>query len=404
MKNQESWVNVAFLLLIPLLILAGYKASLDPARAAAPPGAGVSPRLSAFIGAGPGTAQLAPAVVTASVPISSDTLNTASGSAAQALPLPDEPGGSSQALAEFRSEPTPLYIQSGTYARAGASPQGEAVATIEQLGDNRYRLHAGGLDAEFSMEGQVVAFRDDAFRELSLALDDASLTIDYPANAFGEPGADVADVRGIYYLREASSDESPFLRSLYDSIQLSGSLRQGEVVITTYLLDSDERLLLLDWRREEGDAEAEMPVIVRYHPATGRFTPIPWDKAQETLRLWNASEAMVYEITHKAYADRYREVLADRAGLGKPEDAPLSEQEAFFIATGERSVTRTELIRTEPEAAGTKYIQEVDSADEAAVIVHLYDLVEEGEEAHAATVDWLEVDRRTGRVSSMFEA
>ncbi|TYP68365.1 hypothetical protein [Paenibacillus methanolicus] len=390
MKNQESWVNVAFLLLIPLLILAGYKASLDPGRAAAPPGSGVSPRLSAFIGAGPGSAQAAIAAANAGGPIAS----------AYAPPT----------TASGQLEPIPLYIQSGTYAQAGASSRREAIATLEQLGDNRYRLHAavrlsgheaGGLDAEFSVDGQTIAFHDDAYRELSLALGDDSLTIDYPANAFGEPGA---DLRGIYYLRSAPSDESPFLRALYDSIQLSGTMRQGQLVIHTYPLGPEERWLLLEARDGESGGTANPPSLVRYRPAAGQFTPITWEKAQETLRMRDASEAMIYEITHKRFADRYREVLADRTIRGTPDKAPLSEQEAFYIAVGERSVTRTEQLRDEPEATGSRYIQVVDSSDEAAVLVHLYELVEDAEESHTATIDWLEVDRLTGRVSSMFEA
>ncbi|MFB9327546.1 hypothetical protein ACFFSY_16570 [Paenibacillus aurantiacus] len=401
MKNQESWVNFAFLLLIPLLILAGYKASLDPGRAASPPGASVSPRLSAFIGAGPGAALAAPAAVTAS---------GAAPAAQTVLPPPSEPIDTSAGVAEARLEPIALYIQTGTYAQAGDSPQRDAVATLEQLSDNRYRLHAAVrqfgrdasvLDAEFTVEGQTAVFIDEAFRELSLTFNDDSLSIEYPANAFGEPEA---DLRGIYYLRSAPSDESPFLRALYDSIQLSGTLRQGEAVIHTYLLDSNERLLLLDWRHGEDDAETGIPALVRYHPATGQFTPIPWDNVLETLRLWDANEAMIYEITHRAYADRYREVLAIRSGLGKPQDAPLSEQESFYIATGERGVTRTDRARTEPEAAGSRYIQEVDSSDEATVLVHLYEIAGDGQESHTATVDWLEIDRHTGRVSGMFDA
>ncbi|MFC4100803.1 hypothetical protein [Paenibacillus xanthanilyticus] len=394
MKNQESWVNVAFLLLIPLLILAGYKASLDPGRAAAPPGAGASPRLSAFIGAGPGSAQAAVAAANAGGPILAAYAGDSPPQAAASDPL----------------EPLPLYIQSGTYAQAGGSSQREAIATLEQLGDNRYRLYAAvhlsgvdtvELDAAFIVDGQTVAFQDDAYRELSLTLGDDSITIDYPANAFGDPEA---DLRGTYYLRSAPSDESPFLRALYDSIQLSGTMRQGQLVIHTYPLGPDERWLLLEARDSEGGGTANPPSLVRYRPHTGQFAPIPWEKALETLRLQDASEAMIYEITHKRYADRYRDVLEDRATREMPENAPLSEQEAFYIATGEHSVTRTEQLRDEPAAAGSRYIQEIDSSDEATVVVHLYELVEDGEEGHTATVDWLEVDRLTGRVSSMFEA
>ncbi len=61
--------------------------------------------------------------------------------------------------------------------------------------------------------------------------------------------------------------------------------------------------------------------------------------------------------------------------------------------------------RRDENNIGTIFVQEVDNSDENTVTIHIYEIVRNDEtDTHTATGDWLEVNRRTGRViSTLFE-
>jgi|GEM_PF-3226508 len=83
---------------------------------------------------------------------------------------------------------------------------------------------------------------------------------------------------------------------------------------------------------------------------------------------------------------------------------PLGEQEAFYIAIGEANATSVSDNRRDERHIGSIVVSEVDRSDADFVTIHRYEDVRSGEaDEHTATLDWLQVDRRSGRVSGLFD-
>ncbi|UMV45525.1 hypothetical protein LMZ02_18595 [Paenibacillus macerans] len=308
----------------------------------------------------------------------------------------------------------------GTYIIGYYDPANVGIAEVKKLGGgDQYHLnvqivrgfshHNGEIDGDFRVDGQRLVFADELYRNVSLSFTDNALTIDYPEEDFF--GGANAEPRDTYFLQNSGTEDAPFLSRLYDQAGVEEAYRNGFTDVYTYPLDNDENLLLLRSQSSVDRAVTASERIVIHNPKEDRFIPlgevVPYDldSIREQLKAYNVDEELVYEVTRKEYADRYKEVLMKRFDQGQAEflngAVNLTEEEAFYIVTGIENSTAAENNRRDNQNIGSIFIQEVDHADEQAVTIHIYEEVRNDEtDTHTATADWLSVDRQTGRVVS----
>ncbi|RRJ66232.1 hypothetical protein EHV15_27425 [Paenibacillus oralis] len=307
----------------------------------------------------------------------------------------------------------------GTYIIGYYDPANVGIAEVKKLGGDQYHLnvqvvrgfshHNGEIDGDFRVDGQRLVFTDELYRNVSLSFTDGALTIDYPEEE-GFGGAN-AEPRGTYFLQNSGTEDAPFLTGLYDQAGVEEVYRNGFTDVFTYPLDDDQNLLLLRSQSSVNHAVTASEHIVIHNHKEDRFiligevVPYDLDGVREQLKAYNVDEELVYEVTRKEYADRYKEVLMKRFDQGQPEflngAVNLTDEEAFYIVMGIENSTAAENNRRDDQNIGSIFIQEVDHADEQSVTIHIYEEVRNDEtDTHTATADWLSVDRQTGRVVS----
>ncbi|MED4959163.1 hypothetical protein ABEO75_24480 [Paenibacillus macerans] len=307
----------------------------------------------------------------------------------------------------------------GTYIIGYYDPANVGIAEVKKLGGEQYHLnvqivrgfshHNGEIDGDFRVDGQRLVFVDELYRNVSLSFTDNALTIDYPEEE-GFGGAN-AEPRETYFLQNSGTEDAPFLTRLYDQAGVEEVYRNGFTDVYTYPLDNDQNLLLL---RSQSSADRSVTAserLVIHNPKEDRFIPIgevlsyDLDSVRKQLKTYNVDDGLVYKVTRKEYADRYKEVLMKRFDQGQTEfldgAANLTDEEAFYIVTGIENSTAAENNQRGAQNIGSIFIQEVDHADEQAVTIHIYEEVRnDATDTHTATADWLSVDRQTGRVVS----
>lgn len=311
------------------------------------------------------------------------------------------------------------HIIPGTYIIGYYDPANVGVVEVKKLGGDQYHLtvqvvrglshHNGEIDGDFRVDGQRLVFTDELYRNVSLSFTDNALTIDYPEEE-GFGGAN-AEPRGTYFLQNSGTEDAPFLTRLYDQAGVEEVYRNGFTDVYTYPLDDDQNLLLL---RSQSSVDRTVIVgerLVIHNPKEDRFIPIgevvsyDLDSVRKQLKKYNVDDELVYEVTRKEYADRYKEVLMKGFDQGQTEfldgAAYLTDEEAFYIVMGIENSTAAENNQRDAQNIGSIFIQEVDHADEQSVTIHIYEEVRnDGTDTHTATGDWLSVDRQTGRVVS----
>ncbi|MGZ7445338.1 hypothetical protein [Paenibacillus sp. TH7-28] len=308
----------------------------------------------------------------------------------------------------------------GTYIIGNYGPANVGIAEVKKLGGGeQFHLnvqvvrglshHNGEIDGDFHVDGQRLVFTDESYRNVSLSFTDNALTIDYPEEE-GFGGAN-AEPRGTYFLQNSGAEDTPFLTRLYDQAGVEKVYRNGFTDVYTYPLDNDQNLLLLRSQSSVDRSVTASERLVIHNPKEDRFIPIGevvsyhLDSVRKQLKMYNIDDELVYEVTRKEYADRYKEVMMKRFDQGQTEfldgAANLTDEEAFYIVMGIENSTAAENNQRDAQNFGSIFIQEVDHADEQSVTIHIYEEVRNDEtDTHTATADWLKVDRQTGRVVS----
>ncbi|XOK59657.1 hypothetical protein ACJ7K1_24270 [Paenibacillus elgii] len=319
--------------------------------------------------------------------------------------------------------PKPVTAQElpneGTYARAGENPLWLGRAEISKRDNGVYHLEVnvssgfahniGSMESDFTIAFGKVKLLNEEYDNVSVTFAENRLVIDYPDSKLF--GGHNAEPRGTYYLLKSPID-SPFLAKLYDAAKIEPSYREGFTDIRTVNADQGKQLLLLQSYSaiNRSNLVAEQVVIYDEHSTEfnviGEIDMVNRRKVADRLIGLGYSEDTVYLATRKAEFDRYQETMMQRFDdEGNPGlEAPLSEQEAFFIATGIGGVTSHADNRRNEDNIGSIFIQEVSSSDDEKVTIHVYEAVRNGDDdEHTATGNWINVDRATGRVTDMFE-
>jgi hypothetical protein len=304
-------------------------------------------------------------------------------------------------------------VITGRFLVGNYSPRYSGIADVSQVGDNKYHLsmmivtglshHMGEIQSDFSYDGERFVFTDDAYKDVALTFTESSLTVDYEEDGFGGMNA---EPRGTYYLSHSDNETTPFLESVYDSVDLAEEYRHGSTEILTYVMNEQENVLLL--RAKDSNTSISEHIVIYNHNSKvlsplGEVSFNNRRNIREQLKAYSLSDEQVYAITRKSYYDRYVEVVMARFDHSLSWDEfSLTDEEAFYIVTGIPDTTSTEDNHRDDNNRGSIFIQEVDRADEHEVIIHIYEIVRNDEmDTHTATNDRLAVDRLTGSVISM---
>ncbi|PUA39442.1 hypothetical protein C8Z91_08420 [Paenibacillus elgii] len=344
----------------------------------------------------------------------------------QALTQPpaasEKPKPSAASQAEVLT-PKPVAAQEqpieGTYARAGENQLWLGRAEISKRDNGIYHLEVnvsngfahniGSLESDFTIASGKVKLLNEEYDEVSVTFAENRLVIDYPDSKLF--GGHNAEPRGTYYLFKSPIDP-PFLAKLYDAAKLEPSYREGFTDIRTVNADQGKQLLLLQSYSaiHRSNVVSEQVVIYDEHSkefnVIGEIDTVNRRKVADRLKGFGYSEDLVYLATRKIEFERYQETMMKRFdNEGHPGlEAPLSEQEAFFIATGIGGVTSHADNRRNEDNIGSIFIQEVSSSDDEKVTIHEYEAVRNGDDdEHTATGNWIRVDRATGSVTDMFD-
>lgn len=322
---------------------------------------------------------------------------------------------------------TAANVVPGRYLISDYSPINMGFAEVTAVSEEkgRYHLslsvvrgfshHNGTMEFDFGWDADMSEFKpeDEEFKEVSLRFTEHSLTVDYPGTGYGGMNA---EPKGTYYLSNSDNKEAPFLTKLYDLLGLPEAYRSGYSDVYIFELDENRLLLLVESQNTLDRNEVAKRHLALYDIPAGSLEDLgeaaDYNVAEnrDKLQSLGADEDLVYRVLRKSYHDRLIELEMQKFDEGEPgfrntEGYRLSEQEAFYIATGLKNSTRYVNNARGEDDIGSIFIMEVDRADEATVVVHFYELVRNGEDdEHTATSDWLEVDRASGRVrSSLFD-
>lgn len=335
----------------------------------------------------------------------------------------NSPAPHSIAPDKIAPDSTAATVVPGRYLISNYSPVNVGFAEVTALNaeQSRYHLslsvvrgfshHNGAMEFDFGWDADMSEFKpeDEEFKDVSLRFTENSLTVDYPGTGYGGMNA---EPKGTYYLSNSDSKEASFLTKLYELFGLPEAYRSGYSDVYTFELDDTRLLLLVESQNTLDKSEvAERHLALYDIPARslenlGEAADYNVADNRDKLQSLGADKDLVYRVLRKSYHDRLIDLEMQKFDEGEPgflntEEYKLSEQEAFYIATGLKNMTRYVNNARGEDNIGSIFIMEVDRADEATVVVHLYELVRNGEDdEHTATSDWLEVDRTSGRVSS----
>lgn len=307
----------------------------------------------------------------------------------------------------------------GTYARAGENQLWQGRAEISKRDNGTFHLevnvtsgfahNVGSMESDFTITSGKVKLLNEEYDDVSVTFAENRLVIDYPDSKLF--GGHNAEPRGTYYLFKSPIDP-PFLAKLYDAAKIEPSYREGFTDIWTINADQGKPLLLLQSYSAINRSNLVSEQVVIYNESSkefnviGEIDTVSRKKVADRLKGLGYLGDLVYLATRKAEFDRYQETMMQRFdNEGHPGlEALLSEQEAFFIATGIGGVTSHADNRRNEDNIGSIFIQEVSSSDDEKVTIHVYEAVRNGDDdEHTATGNWINVDRTMGRVTDMFE-
>ncbi|WP_079912507.1 copper amine oxidase N-terminal domain-containing protein [Paenibacillus sp. 32352] len=311
-------------------------------------------------------------------------------------------------------------IVTGTFTYPWYNPLNNGTAEVTKLDDGRYHLHVsvvhgfshnlGELDSDFTYDGENFVFSDPEYSKVTMTFTENSITIDYPGYGFGGFNA---EPKGTFYLHNSGIHDAPFLTKLYTRLQLPDVYRNGFSDVFTYYIDSTKVALLVRSYSTMDRNKVISENLAIYDTNTQTIEPLgeiqSYNKQElgKKLAALSLSEEFIYEVLNKEYADRFIELQMERFDngdltLGDLDQFRLTEEEAFYIVTGEKKTTAASHNVRDQDNNGSIYRSEVDHSDADSVTIHIYELVRHNpNDEHTATIDWLEVNRSNGRVKSI---
>lgn len=310
----------------------------------------------------------------------------------------------------------------GTFICPYFNDYNNGVAEVTQIGNNKYHLlvsraygfshHIGEMESDFTLQNGKVEFADPAYKEVRLTFTENAIHIDYEGEHFGGFNA---EPKGTFYLKNSGLDDVPFLTRLYDQLKLPETYRNGFSDVYTYAF-GDKQFLLVRSQSSVDRSMIAVQSLVQYDPASQQFKVLGEVSGEamnhelsKSLLSMGVEPGLVYEMLNKDYADRNIEVQMERFDNGGNSAITghfkLTDEEAFYIATGVPNATGFQNNTRDEKNMGSIFIIEVHASDEKAVLLHFYEDVRNGEDdRHTATSAWLSVDRQTGRVTNtLFE-
>lgn len=314
-------------------------------------------------------------------------------------------------------------VITGKFICSAYNPLYSGFVEVTQLAKNKYHLNVivvngfsrrdGTIESDFSYDGQGFVLADPEYKQVNLSFTENSVTIDYEGDEFG---GSFAEPKGTFYLKNSDIEDAPFLARLYNYLQLPGQYRNGFTDVLTYRLNDTRQVLLVRSQSSVDRSVTASEYLVVYNPSDksfkllGEIEQYNVSELRKKLEDLKAEPELIYELLRKDFADRLlllkmrRFEDGDRSVLD-PDTFKLTEEEAFYIVTGVEGTTFISNNTRDAQNIGSIFKTEVDSSDDKAVIVHIYEDVRNSEEdEHTATSDWLEVDRSTGKVvSSLYE-
>lgn len=326
----------------------------------------------------------------------------------------------SKANAPFADNP----VITGEFIWSWNNPMDSGDAKVVKKGANKYNLsinvvtnfshHIGSVEGDFSFDGKKLVFDDPEYKDFKLSFTDNSLTLDYPGDGYG--GAN-AEPKGTYYLINSGITDAPFLQKLYDAIKLPDAYRHGRTDVLTYNTNTTgtvitQELLLVRSKSEISPNDVISETLVLYDVNKKTFTMLGdldmynEPKVRKKLEAMKLDANLIYEVLHKDEEDRFITVQMNRFDNGDrsvfdEKKFKLTDQEAFYIVTGEENSTVKKENHRNDKNIGSIFIQEVDHSDDNTVAIHFYELVRNDDtDEHTATNAWLEVNRSTGKVKN----
>lgn len=310
-------------------------------------------------------------------------------------------------------------VITGTFIYPWSNPLNSGTAEVTKLGANKYHLYVsvvhgfghniGEIDSDFIDNGKNFVILNDEYKIVTISFTENSITIDYSGNKFG--GAN-AEPKGTFYLKNSGIEDVPFLTKIYDKLKLTDQYRHGFTDVLTYEL-KDKQVLLVRSKSSIRRTQIVAESLVIYNTSNhsldvlGEVSGLKSLGARKKLESMKADPELIYQLLHKDWADRFIELEmqkfdnGDRTA-GDPDKFKLTDAEAFFIVTGIEGATSISNNTRNADNIGSIFITEVDHLDNKTVTIHIYEMVRnDKDEGHTATADWLEVDRSTGKVSSM---
>lgn len=311
-------------------------------------------------------------------------------------------------------------VVTGTFIYPWSDPLYSGIAEVTRLDEHKYHLNVsvvtgfahnnGSIEGDFTYDGTAFHLAGEDYQDVTLAFTENSITIDYPEdNMFG---GNNAEPKGTFYLKNSGVEDAAFLTRLYDELQLPESYRGGFTDVFTYQLNEAKQILLVRSMSSVDRTAIASDELVVYDPTDASFEMVgevvsyQISELRAKLEELKATPELVYELLRKDAADRFIRVQMDRFDNGDmsardPDKCVLTNEEAFYIATGIEGKTSVSNNRRDSGNIGSIFITQVDHSDDKKVTIHIYEDVRNDEQdEHTATSDWLEVDRSTGQVTS----
>lgn len=310
-------------------------------------------------------------------------------------------------------------VVTGTFRFANPNPYNYSEAVVEQAGTNLYHLNvyvmygfshnSGEIDFDFkATEGRLQPL-DPEYEAVTLQFSEDSLVIDYPDN--GAWGGINAEPKGTFYLDNSGQEESPFLTRVYDQLKINGEYRGVLTNVLTYEVKGGNNLLLVQTYSDAKHEQLQNEALAVHNKRTGEITSLGSTDSKsikEQLVKLGVNEDTIYTLLHKRAADHLIEVemahFDNEGSRNLGDDYILNEEEAFYIVTGIEDATSVAKNSRDENNIGSIYITEVDHSDDDIVQIHVYEMVRNSDDdIHQATADWIEVNRKTGKIKTFFE-
>ncbi|MDB5052822.1 MAG: hypothetical protein JWM44_872 [Bacilli bacterium] len=314
-------------------------------------------------------------------------------------------------------------ITLGEYAVANESPFNYGSAVVTSKGTGLYHInievvrlyshHLGNIESDFNITSGKINLLDKEMTDVDITFSQNKLIIDYPESSrFG--GAN-AEPKGTYYLKNTGIEDTKFLKELFDSVNLGESYRNGFTDVYVTALNGSNQLMLLQSKSSINRFNIVSEYVVVYSEKENKFNfigvvhdihDVDIKKISDKLKILGFEQDTIYRTLKKDANDRYINVRMNRFDNGEIDgiDKPLTDQEAFYVATGEEGKTGISDNRRDKNNIGSIFITEVDHSDDKTVTIHKYEDVRNDEkDTHTATSDWITVERLSGNIKGILE-